>query len=254
MKKALKIIGLVVLVLVLLLAGAAYALFGGLQGGSAGPALGAGVQAVPGFSTVYLLDAGNGQYVLIDTGQDAKGTAILAALNARHATPDSVAAIFITHSHADHIAAIPIFPKATVYAMKREVPLAAGQEPFGGPLFGTIGLKNSTPFTVGHPLDDGEKVMIGNLEITAFAVPGHTEGSGAYLADGVLFTGDAIQVTSSGKLIGPSRLFSTNHDEGVASLKHLSQQLGSHPEAIVIATAHTGTAPVSALTAFAAGN
>lgn len=254
MKKALKIIGLVVVVLVLLLAGAGYALFGGLQGGGAGPALGSGIQAVPGFSTVYLLDAGNGQFVLIDSGQDAKGAAILAALAARHATPDNVAAIFITHAHGDHIAAIPLFPKATIYAMKREVPVAAGQEPYGGPLFGTFGSKNGTPFTVGHPLDDGEKVAIGNLQITAFAVPGHTAGSGAYLADGVLFTGDAIQITSDQKVIGPSRLFSTDHAQGEASLKHLSQDLQSHPEATVIATAHTGTAPVAALNAFAAAN
>ena len=255
MKKALKIISPIVLMLVLLLAGAGYALFGGLQSGGAGPALGSGIQAVPGFSTVYLLDAGDGQFALIDSGQDAKGSAILSALAARRTAVllDNVAAIFITHAHGDHIAAISLFPKATVYAMKREVPIAAGQEPYGGPLFGTLGAKNNTPFTIGHPLDDGEKVMVGNLAVTAFAVPGHTEGSGAYLADSVLFTGDAIQVTSDQKLIGPSRLFSTNRAEGEASLKHLSQELASQPPTI-IATAHTGTAPIAALTAFAAAH
>ena len=242
MKKALKILGIVVGVLVLIIVIAGVALFAGLQSGTAGPSLGPGVDRVPGFSTVYILDAGNGQVALIDAGNDHTGGPILAALQARHATPDSVVAIFVTHSHDDHISALALFPKAAIYAMKREVPLAAGQEPYNGPVFRLFGTRNSSPFVVAHPLDDGEKVTVGNLEVTAFAVPGHTPGSGAYLADGVLFTGDALQIKSNQQIMGPSAIFSTDRAQGEASLKHLGQEL--QPRAVdvkFIASSHTGT-------------
>lgn len=242
MKKMLKILGIAIVLIIVVAGVAGFAVFGGLQGSGKGPSLGSGVAVVPGFSAVYILDAGNGQLALIDTGADKTGAAILSALQARGATPDNVAAIFITHAHTDHDAAVALFPKATIYAMKREVPIAAGQEPYNGPVFRLFGVRNSIPFTVTHPLDDGEKVTVGNLDVTAFAVPGHTEGSGAYLADGILFTGDALQITSGGQITGPSAIFSTNRAEGEASLKHLAAELQPRAADVkFVATAHTGT-------------
>ena len=102
--------------------------------------MGAGIDRVQaGYSTAYVLDAGNGQFVLIDAGADNKGAALIQDLQARHGGPDNVAAVLLTHSHADHIAALALFPKATIYAMKREVPIAAGQEPYNGPVFKLFG-------------------------------------------------------------------------------------------------------------------
>jgi hydroxyacylglutathione hydrolase len=238
--KVLKIIGLVLGIVILLLAITGFALFGGLQGAAAGPALGAGIDRVQaGFASAYVLDAGNGQLVLIDAGADDKGAALLQDLQARHSSPDNVVAILLTHSHPDHIAALALFPKATIYALKREVPLAAGQEPYNGLV---VRGNNATPFNVAHPLDDGETFMAGNLQVTAYAVPGHTEGSAAYLADGVLFVGDAVQIKSNQQFTGPSVIFSTNRAEGEASLRHLAQELQPHAADVkFIATGHTGT-------------
>jgi glyoxylase-like metal-dependent hydrolase (beta-lactamase superfamily II) len=242
MRKVLKVVGIAIGLLVLTVAILGFALFSGLQGSTNGPSLGPGIERVPGFSAVYALDAGNGQWALIDAGSDKAGGAIMATLQAQHATPDNVVAIFITHAHADHDAAIAAFPKATVYAMKREVPIAAGQEPFNGPIFKLFGARNTNTFTVTHPLDDGEKVMVGTLEVTAFAIPGHTPGSAAYLADGVLFTGDALQIKSDQQIIGPSAVFSTDRAQGEASLKHLGQELqASGADVKFIASSHTGT-------------
>jgi hydroxyacylglutathione hydrolase len=187
--------------------------------------------------------------VLIDAGADNKGAALLQDLQARHGTPDNVVAILLTHSHPDHIAALPLFPKATIYALKREVPLAAGQEPYNGLV---VRGNNATPFNVTHPLDDGETFMVGNLQVTAYAVPGHTEGSAAYLTNGVLFVGDAVQIKSNQQFIGPSVIFSTNRAEGEASLRHLGQVLQPHAADVkFIATGHTGTvAGLASLLAF----
>ena len=251
-KKLFKYLGVAIGLLIVVLVAIGFALFSGLQSSGAGPSLGSGIDRVPGFSAVYVLDAGNGMFALIDTGGDNKGTAILTALQARHATPNDVMAIFMTHAHTDHDAAIALFPKAAVYAMKREVPIASGQEPFNGPVFRFFGGRNTVPFTVTHPLDDGEKITVGNLRVTALAVPGHTEGSAAYLVNGVLFVGDALQITSSQKIIGPSAIFSTDRAQGEASLKHLGQELQSSATDVnFIATGHTGTlAGLQALLAF----
>jgi len=242
MKRFLKIAAICVAVLVAGLVGLFMLLFGGLQEQSAGLSLGAGVEPVyDGFATVFILDAGSGQVALIDAGTDTAGAAILEALGKRNASAENVAAIFVTHAHPDHDAAIAIFPRATVYAMRREVPLAEAKEPFESVFSRVMGRYNSHPFQVTHPLEDAEKVMVGSLEVTAFAVPGHTPGSGAYLAHGVLYLGDAAMINSDQQVIAPSAAFSNNADEGVASLKRLAERLQPQAgEVRVLATAHTG--------------
>ena len=242
MKRFLMIAAICVVVLVAVLGGLFWYLFGGLQAQNAGLALGAGAEPVyDGFSTAFLLDAGNGSVALIDAGNDAKGAAILAALQKRNATPDNVAAIFMTHAHPDHDAAIALFPKATVYAMKREIPIAQGKEAYGSPFSSMTGKYNAHPFEIGHPLEDGEKVTVGDLEVTAFAVPGHTQGSAAYLARGVLYLGDAAMISSKQQVIGPAKPFSTDVAEGVASLKHLAAELQPRADEVkMLATGHSG--------------
>jgi glyoxylase-like metal-dependent hydrolase (beta-lactamase superfamily II) len=83
-----------------------------------------------GFSTAFILDVGDGKVALIDAGNDTAGKAILDALQKKNANADNVTAIFITHAHPDHDGAVALFPKATIYAMKREVPVAAGKEDY----------------------------------------------------------------------------------------------------------------------------
>lgn len=241
--KVLKIVGIVVAVILITLAVGGFALLGGLQSATAGPELGSGVDRVQaGFATAYVLDAGNGQFVVIDAGSDNKGTALLQDLQMRHAGPDSVVAVLLTHSHPDHIAALPLFPKAAIYATKREVPIAAGQEDYNGPIFKVMGEKNATPFNVTHPVDDGESFMVGNLQVTAYLVPGHTEGSAAYLVNGVLFVGDSMQIKSNGQITGPSVIFSADRTRGETSLKHLAQELQPHATDVkFMASGHTGT-------------
>jgi hydroxyacylglutathione hydrolase len=242
MKRFLKITALSVAILIAVLAGLFWYLFGGLQGQTVGLSLGAGAEPVyDGFVTVFMLDAGNGQVALIDAGNDTAGAAILAALQKRNAGPDNVTAIFITHAHPDHDAAIALFPKATVYAMSREVPVAEGKEAYESVFSRLTGRFNPHPFQVTHPLDDGEKVTAGNLEVTAFLVPGHTSGSGAYLINGVLYLGDAGMINTKQQVIGPSKAFSNDSAQGMVSLKHLAEELQPRADEVkVLATAHSG--------------
>ncbi len=193
-------------------------------------AIGDGQELVPGvrgikdsFVSVCMIDAGAGKVVLIDAGNDKKGTGILAELARRKLEPSAVAAIFLTHGHGDHTAAAKLFPSAAVYALAAEVE------------------RVGTAATIQHPLTDGEKTTVGDATIETFAVPGHTAGSAVYLSHGVLFFGDSASADKHGKVMKAVSLFSSNSAENVTSLKALYTRLQPREGEIKIMDfAHSG--------------
>jgi glyoxylase-like metal-dependent hydrolase (beta-lactamase superfamily II) len=93
-----------------------------------------------------------------------------------------------------------------------------------------------------HPMSDGDVVNVGDLTVTGFALPGHTEGSAVYLIDGVLYFGDGANANQDGKVIPAKLLFSESQAQDIDSLKALEKKL--EPRAAEIKTlefAHTGT-------------
>jgi glyoxylase-like metal-dependent hydrolase (beta-lactamase superfamily II) len=200
-----------------------------------------GVRTVKlGYVAAFVLDAGNGTVALVDTGADAKGELLLAALRARGIAPEAVRAIFLTHGHSDHVAAAPLFPRAEIYALYTEIPLIEGRTAGHSPISKLISAKPSG-VRVTHPLSDGERVTVGELRVQAFAIPGHTEGSAAYLAEGVLFLGDAATATKSGHVAGPAWVFSDDRRLGRESLQRLSARLSRDYSPVrVLAFAHSG--------------
>ncbi len=193
-----------------------------------------------GYVGAFLLDAGHGVFALVDTGADPKGEALLAALRARGVEPEAVRAVFLTHGHSDHVAAAPLFPKAEIYAMYSELPLIEGRTVGRAPISKLLSAK-PTGVRVTRPLTDGERVTVGELRVQAFAIPGHTEGSAAYLAEGVLFLGDAATAKKNGKVAGPAWVFSEDRKLGRESLQRLSARLSSDYAPVrVLAFAHSG--------------
>jgi glyoxylase-like metal-dependent hydrolase (beta-lactamase superfamily II) len=97
---------------------------------------------------------------------------------------------------------------------------------------------------VGRALVDGEAIDLAGVRADVFAVPGHTAGSAAYLVGGVLFMGDAAEVTSDGHLTTPRRLFTANPGLARASLVKLGQRLAPRADEVqAIACAHSGLLP-----------
>jgi glyoxylase-like metal-dependent hydrolase (beta-lactamase superfamily II) len=193
-----------------------------------------------GFVDLTVLDLQNGTVALIDSGNDVAGKVVLAELTRRHLGPEAVAAIFVTHGHGDHINGCHAFPRAEVYAMAADVGLVEGTAGPKGFLTSKFG-KNPPGLHVGHPLHDGETVVLGNRRIQAFATPGHTGGSAVYLVDGILYFGDTAGADKQGHLKPAVGLFSDDPAENVASLKALAARL--QPQAASVKTlvfAHTG--------------
>ena len=149
---------------------------------------------------------------LVDAGNDPDATAILAALAAKGHRAEDVTDVLVTHGHRDHIAGIPRFPNAKVHAMGVEVPVVEGRAGTNGPL-PRLFPASPTGIAVADPVADGARVPLGSLVAEVLALPGHTEGSAAWLVDGVLFFGDAADATNAGKLVPAKWIFSDDTDE-----------------------------------------
>ena len=124
-------------------------------------------------NNAYLLrSAATGEQVLIDAASDPD---VLLNL-----TGEQLAAVITTHQHGDHWQALAPVVEATGAATY------AGRADADG-----------IPVPTAHLIDDGDTIRIGDIELTAIHLVGHTPGSIALLLqpDGEtphLFTGDCL--------------------------------------------------------------
>ena len=246
MKKALLASGAVLVLLVLTLAALFLPIFTGNKAPSDGETLVGGATAVlDGYVLAFMLPTGEGTLALIDCGNDDEGIALMRALKAKKIEPTAVKAIFLTHGHPDHIAGCHLFPKAEVYAFPGDVKIASGEERAKGPLPSKLDLPKHKAIKVTRTLTDGETVTVGTLTVKAYAVPGHTSGSGVYLANSVLFMGDVVNGRSDGKTLKNAPwLFSDDTAQSQASVAKLYQRLkAENADVKTLAPAHSGTIP-----------
>ena len=135
--------------------------------------------------------------------------------------------ILLTHGHYDHILGAAELCERyhpTVCASEKELMLIA--EPSYN-LSKNHGL-TIQPFTVDRALKDGDTVMLGQSEITFILTPGHTMGSGCYIVDDSIFSGDTLFCTSIGRTDFPT---SSMRDmmQSVTRLKNLEGDYDVYP-------------------------
>ncbi len=240
-KRALKIIGVVLAVLIAIPLIALGATFAGVSDIEDGRELAGSVRIVKdGYVLASVLDIGGGKVALVDAGNDKEGKSLLAELKRRGAGPEAVEAILLTHGHADHTSGCHLFPNAKVYALAAEVPVVEGTAAAKGPLPRMLGAK-PTGIKVERGLSDGETLTLGSKSVRVFAVPGHTGGSAAFLVDGVLFLGDSATGGKDGKLMGAPWLFSDDQKQNIASMRGLGEKLKAEGAAVkFLVSAHSG--------------
>jgi len=240
MRRALKIAGLLIVVLVVAIVALLAATFMGRQSITDG-ADASGLRIVKdGIVSVAVIPVSESEMALVDAGNDKSAKAILAELSRRHIGPDAVTTILITHGHPDHTGGVLMFPKAQVVALETEKALVEGRAGAKGPLTRLFPV-SPTGITVTKTVADGETLMLGPHRVRVFAVPGHTQGSAAYLVDDVLFMGDAADTKSDGTVIGSPWVFSDSQPQDRASLVALDERLARENVAVrVIAFSHSG--------------
>lgn len=149
------------------------------------------------FVNMYLI-GDNDKYVAIDAGKDL--AVVQKELVKLGVDPDQVEAVLLTHTDMDHVAALPLFRRATIYLAKEEVDMLTGKQqkvPF---------YSNSMPRNDYTLLENGQVLRIGGLKVACILTPGHTSGSLCYqVNDTYLFTGDILSL-KEGK-VGPSVAF-----------------------------------------------
>lgn len=237
MKRVLLAVVVVVVLLVAVLFGTVGSAFMGLAPSTDG-VVAPGVQAVrDGYVNAFIVDLDQG-VALIDCGNDPEAKALLAALKARSLDASAVKAIFLTHGHPDHTAGCRQFPGAAVHAFEGDKGIAEGTQPANGPLPKLAGPDAAKAAKVTTLLVDGATVSFGDVGVTAWNIPGHTAGSAALLARGVLFLGDSATGQTDGKLRAAPWVFSDDVEQSRASLRALAAKVP--PTVTHVAFAHSG--------------
>jgi glyoxylase-like metal-dependent hydrolase (beta-lactamase superfamily II) len=104
----------------------------------------------------------------------------------------SVKKILLTHGHFDHIAALNEIAQETgaeIFVSEKDVELLRDANKNAAMLFFGMDIHSDLPVT---NVKNGDKIAVGNLEVSVQETPGHTKGSVCYFVEKAVFTGDTI--------------------------------------------------------------
>lgn len=145
-----------------------------------------GVYAVKDGYVNFFLLKGTDVFIAIDAGNSAD--VAREEIQKLAVDPRKVAAVFLTHSDQDHVAALELFANATVFLSKDEEQMVNGKTA----RFIVIHNKKIPKYNL---LNDSQVIEVSGLKVTGVAAPGHTPGSMSYVVnDAWLFTGDNMSL------------------------------------------------------------
>ena len=184
----------------------------------------------------------NGKTIMLDAGYNYDRLAEKMAWLGIN--PEEITDILITHQDTDHVGAIEadspgLFKNAKIYIGEIENKYLTGEKR-RKVIYKLYKLPQVTVNNQKVLLKDGEKFKIGDINIEAFMVPGHTWGHMVYLIDDkYLFTGDTIWFGADGGYSFISAL-AENNKLAVKSLAEFEKKLKARGLKPIFITGHTG--------------
>jgi glyoxylase-like metal-dependent hydrolase (beta-lactamase superfamily II) len=144
-------------------------------------------------NTYLVVDEGTRRAVFVDPGDEPER--LLRALDAAGATLD---AIWLTHSHMDHVGGIAGIVR------RHDVPVLV--HPAGKPVYDGaaeharyFGLEIEQPPPATGTLNEGDTVSVGDTQFQVMHTPGHEPGHVVIHGNGVAFVGDCLFAGSVGR-------------------------------------------------------
>lgn len=152
-------------------------------------------------------------YFMIDVGISKK--TINKELDKLGIKPETIVAIFLTHTDADHIGAISLFGNAAIYMEKDEKQMIDGTT--GKSKFMKFKWKYG-PYKL---LDNNDTVNVDGINIKVIHTPGHTPGSSCFIVGSdYLASGDNF-IMKKGKYEQFIEKFNMNTAQQLESIKKL---------------------------------
>lgn len=147
----------------------------------------------------FVEDTESGNIAVIDPGDSSNAIESYVSENA-----ENIKYILLTHGHFDHIGyanKLKELTDAQIAISKTEVPLLSDSSLNLSLMF----YGRSLPaISADILLDNNSTVMLGNTEIKYISTPGHTAGSGCFIIDDSIFTGDTLMRLSMGRTDFPT--------------------------------------------------
>lgn len=133
----------------------------------------------PSDCSIYIIDVGNNESVMIDCGAGESFDELLRNIKSVNLDPNKLKVLVLTHCHIDHISAASQFKEkfsCKIIAHERDADAIEGRVlgPTAASWYGVV-YKPVTIDTI--ILGESEKQKIGNVDFTFLHTPGHTPGS-----------------------------------------------------------------------------
>lgn len=153
----------------------------------------------PGLIAAYLIES-SGEFALIETGPGSTLPTLRGAIADAGVNERDIKKVFITHIHLDHAGAAGWFAQqgATIYChpnaarhLVNPSKLIESARQVYGDLMDTLwGEMLPAPAQSAMPMQDGEGVGLGEVQVIAWDTPGHARHHHSFVIGDVCFAGD----------------------------------------------------------------